>query len=92
MGKKYVKTDLDRARDELFSHIQRCDVLEASKEDQRAWLDDTLEFMFECYPDLSQAERAQLGTLAERYLKPVVPHGKETTAENREDWQESTVA
>lgn len=88
MGKKYVKTDLDLARDELYSHIQRCGVLEATEEDAREWLADTLEYMAERYPQLSGAERKRLETMAHRYIKPIVPHGKETTAENREEWQE----
>lgn len=91
MGKKHVTTDLDRARDELFSHIQRCDVLEAAEEDAQEWLADTLEYMAERYPQLSAGERTQLETMARRYIQPVVPHGK-ATAENREDWQEEAVA
>lgn len=87
MGKNYVKTDLDRARDELFSHIRRCDVLEAPEEDQQTWMDDTLEFMIERYPQLTAVERVELGVIGRRYLKPAVPHGKDSTARNREDWQ-----
>ena len=37
----------ERARDELFSHINRCGVLEASDEQQREWMDDTLKFLEE---------------------------------------------
>ncbi len=92
MGNKYVKTDLDRARDELFSHIQRCDVLEAAEEDAQEWLADTLEYMAERYPQLSKAERGQLAVMAQRYIEPVVPHGREATAENRDEWQEEAVA
>ena len=92
MGKKYVKTDLDRARDELFSHIQRCDVLEAAEEDQEAWMDETLEFMFERYPQLSPVDRIELGVLGRRYLKPIVPHGKDATAKNRSEWQDDADA
>lgn len=88
MGKNYVKTDLDRARDELFSHIRRCDVLEAPEEDQQAWMDDTLEYMIERYPQLTAVEQIELGVIGRRYLKPAVPHGKDSTAQNREDWQD----
>lgn len=88
MGKKHVKTDLDRARDELFSHIQRCDVLEAAEEDQEGWMEETLEFMFERYPQLSPVDRIELGVLGRRYLKPIVPHGKESTAKNRSEWED----
>ena len=92
MGKRYLKTDLDSARDELFSHIQRCDVLEAAEDDVREWLADTLEYMAERYPQLSAAERSQLEVMAQRYLRPIVPHGKQATAKNRDEWQEEVVA
>ncbi|MDX1395043.1 MAG: hypothetical protein R3195_11655 [Gemmatimonadota bacterium] len=88
MGKKYVKNELDRARDELFSHIQRCDVLEAADEDREAWLVETLAYMAERYPALMPNEREELETLARRYMKPPVPHGKEATAQNRDEWQD----
>lgn len=88
MGKKHVKTDLGRARDELFSHIQRCDVLEASEEDRQEWLEETLAYMAERFPQLSLAERNRLEVMGRRYMKPAIPHGKETTAENRPEWQD----
>ena len=92
MGKKYQKTVLDTARDEMFSHIQRCDVLDAGKEEQLAWLDDTMEYMRERYPELLPNEWAELEEMTQRYLKPAVPHGRDATAQNREEWQETTVA
>ena len=92
MGKNYVKNELDRARDELFSHIQRCDVLEAGDEDREAWLTETLAYMAERYPALLADEREQLEVLARRYMKPPVPHGKDATAQNREEWQEPSSA
>lgn len=79
---------MDHARDELFSHIQRCDVLGAAEGDQGAWMDDTIAYMAERYPGLSATELAQLDTMGRRYMEPVVPHGKEATAQNRSEWQE----
>src|SRR5438876_676808 len=35
-------TAFEQARDELFSHILRCGVLEASVEHQKEWFDDTM--------------------------------------------------
>jgi hypothetical protein len=32
----------DHARDELYSHILRCGVLEATEEHRKEWFDDTL--------------------------------------------------
>lgn len=77
MGRgKYEPTSLDRARDELFSHIQRCGVLEAESEQQTEWLADTLEYLEERYPDLSTNEREELRMMGQRYCNPAIPHGK----------------
>jgi hypothetical protein len=62
----------DQARDELYSHILRCGVLEAAPEHQREWFDDTMEYLAERYPDLTQAELAELRKLGERYCQPVI--------------------
>lgn len=67
---------LDHARDELFSHIVRCNVLEAAEEHQDEWLDETIEYMADRYPDLSKIQLAQLRMLGKRYLGPVIPHGR----------------
>ncbi len=66
---------LDRARDELFSHIRHCGVLQATEEQQEAWLKDTIGYMAERYPELSPEQLAHLETLGRRYCKPVIPHG-----------------
>lgn len=63
---------LDQARDELFSHILRCGVLEALPEHQKEWFDDTMLYLAERYESLTEEERAQLRTLGERYCQPVV--------------------
>jgi len=75
----------DRARDELFSHIHRCGVLEATEEQQREWMDDTLQYLAERYPDLSPEETAQLRDLGLRFCQPVIPHGRKTTRLSDED-------
>lgn len=79
MGKgrdaKYESTVFDRARDELFSHIQRCGVLEATKEQQDEWMRDTIGYMRERYPDLSEEQLDELEKLGKRYCQPVIPHG-----------------
>ena len=78
MGKKRSETkqptptSFEQARDELFSHILRCGVLEASPEHQKEWFDDTILYLADRYEDLTQAELAQLRTLGERYCRPVV--------------------
>jgi hypothetical protein len=65
-------TVLEKARDELFSHILRCEVLGAQDEHQREWFDDTMEYMAERYPGLSDEQLAELRQLGERYVQPVI--------------------
>jgi hypothetical protein len=62
----------DRARDELFSHINRCGVLKASAEDQRQWMDETIEYIGERYPDLTDAELKALNGIGLRFCKPTI--------------------
>lgn len=61
----------EQARDELFSHILRCGVLEASAEHQKEWFDDTLLYLAERYEALDEAQLAELRLLGERYCRPV---------------------
>jgi hypothetical protein len=60
-----------QARDELFSHILRCGVIEALPEHQKDWFDDTMGYVADRYEDLTEEELAELRTLGERYCKPV---------------------
>jgi hypothetical protein len=60
-----------QARDELFSHILRCGVIDALPEHQKDWFDDTMGYVADRYEDLSDEELAQLRTLGERYCQPV---------------------
>ena len=90
MGKgKYEPTDLERARDELFSHIRRCDVLQATPEQQEEWLDDTIEYLTDRYPALDRKDLAELRQLGERYCRPPIPHGD---IDAREHWDETAAA
>lgn len=61
----------DQARDELFSHILRCGVLEALPEHQKEWFDDTMQYLTERYEDLTDVELNSLRELGERYCQPV---------------------
>jgi hypothetical protein len=79
------QTVLDRARDELFSAIRQCGVLSAEREDQVEWMDETLSYMKERHPELSQQELAQLREAGVRFCQPVIPHGREHTAMAHED-------
>lgn len=74
----------DRARDELFSHINRCGVLQAAHEDQEHWLDETMEYLGERYPDLGEADLRELHTLGLRFCRPAISHGKEEAEQDAE--------
>lgn len=63
----------DRARDELFSHINRCGVLKASTEDQKQWMDETIEYIGERYPELTDAELNELLGIGTHFCKPTDP-------------------
>ena len=65
-------TVVDQARDELFSHILRCGVLEAEPEHQKEWMDDTMQYIAERYADLGEEGIAQVRVLGERFCKPVI--------------------
>ena len=75
-----MPTTLDQARDELFSHILRCGVLEAAPEHQKEWIDDTMQYIADRYTDLKEAELAQVRILGERFCQPVVRRTPSTKA------------
>jgi hypothetical protein len=66
-----------QARDELFSHILRCGVIDALPEHQKDWLDDTMLYLADRYEDLGEKELGQLRVLGERFCQPV-QHKAET--------------
>lgn len=60
-----------QARDELFSHILRCGVIDALPEHQKDWLDDTMLYLADRYETLTEEELGQLRVLGERFCQPV---------------------
>jgi len=64
-----------QARDELFSHINRCGVLQATEEDREHWMDETIEYLGERFPDLTDADLAELKAVGIRFCQPAIPHG-----------------
>ncbi|HUF13453.1 MAG TPA: hypothetical protein VMN78_10165 [Longimicrobiales bacterium] len=78
-------TPLDRARDELFSHIHQCGVLESSDEQKMEWMEETIDFMGERYPMLSKRELNELRDIGMRFCQPVIPHGRTEVAVAEED-------
>ena len=73
---------IDQARDELFSHILRCGVTGAEPEHQKEWIDDTMLYLAERYPDLGADELSQVRVLGERFCKPVSKRGPEVATSN----------
>jgi hypothetical protein len=76
MNKKRIQRDPDavafaQARDEMFSHILRCGVIDALPEHQKDWFDDTMLYLADRYESLSEEELAQLRVLGERFSQPV---------------------
>jgi hypothetical protein len=60
----------EQARDELFQHIIRCGVLQAAPEHQAEWFDDTMAYLDDRYPELSEAQLTELKTLGTRFCQP----------------------
>ncbi len=60
-----------QARDEMFSHILRCGVIDALPEHQKDWFDDTMLYLADRYEDLGEEELSQLRVLGERFCQPV---------------------
>lgn len=65
----------DKARDELFSQIRRCGVLQATEDQRDAWFKETMEYMAKRYPGVTEEDLAQLSELGRRYCEPVTPYG-----------------
>lgn len=84
----YKRTLMDDAKDELFAHMQRCKVPGATEDDVREWMNDTRQFLSDRYPQLSEAQLASLEMIGRRYAQPVIPHGKDSTARNRDKWED----
>jgi hypothetical protein len=76
MNKKRIRQDPDavsfaQARDELFSHVLRCGVIDALPEHQKDWFDDTMLYLADRYENLTEEELSQLRVLGERFCQPV---------------------
>lgn len=65
-------TPLDDARNELFGHIHRCGVMQASHEQQKEWMTDTIEFLGERYSSLTPKDLKDLETIGLRFCSPVI--------------------
>jgi hypothetical protein len=89
-NKQRSNQQLDRARDELFSHIHRCGVLQASEEHQREWLDDTIDYLAERYPELDADVLEELKQIGMRFCRPVIQRGEESSENDGQGEGETT--
>ena len=76
---------LDRARDELFSHINRCGVLEAAEDDQKQWMDETIDYIGERYPDLTEVDLKGLREIGVRFCKPAIANRRDNSQKKLAD-------
>ena len=60
----------EQARDELFQHIMRCGVVGAEPEHVEEWFADTIKYMTERFPELSEQQIGDLKTLGLRFAQP----------------------
>ena len=63
-------TPFEQARDELFQHIMRCEVVGSSPEHQKEWFDETMGYMTGRYHELKETELNDLRALGERFVQP----------------------
>ena len=82
MGKEKL---LERARDELFSHINRCGVINAAEGDQRQWMDETIDYIRERYPDLSEVDLSGLHEIGTRFCQPAISRKGESSFNTLDD-------
>ena len=61
-----------QARDELFSHINRCGVLNATDEDKTVWMDETIDYIGERYPELAKPDLSELHSVGIRFCQPAI--------------------
>ena len=60
----------EQARDELFQHIMRCGVVGADAEHAEEWFAETIKYMSERFPELSEQQIEELKTLGLRFAQP----------------------
>ncbi len=80
--REIAESSFDQARNELFSHILRCGVLEADLEQQSEWFDDTMDYLADRYEYLSEEELAELRNLGQQYCRPIIKRDGQTPSAN----------
>ena len=65
-----VATPFEQARDEMFQHIMRCEVIGSDSEHQAEWFEGTMSYLGERYHELGERELKDLRVLGERFAQP----------------------
>ena len=63
-------TPFEQARDELFQHIMRCGVVGADALHVEDWFAETIKYLTERFPELSEQQITELKTLGLRFAQP----------------------
>ena len=63
-------TPFEESRDELFQHIIRCGVIGAEPEHVQEWFEETMRYLEERYPELSEEQLRELRVLGARFAQP----------------------
>jgi hypothetical protein len=85
-------TAMDEARNELFGHIHRCGVMQATREQQEEWMKDTIQFLGERHPALTERELKELATIGMRFCSPVIANTDAASASEATAQQETAAA
>ena len=60
----------EQARDELFQHIMRCGVVGSDPVHAEEWFAETIKYMSDRFPELSEQQIGELKTLGLRFAQP----------------------
>ena len=83
---------MDEARNELFGHIHRCGVMQATREQQEEWMKDTIQFLGERHNALTERELKELATIGMRFCSPVIANTDAASASEAVAQQETAAA
>jgi hypothetical protein len=59
-----TSSPFEEARDELFQHIMRCGVVEATPEHKDEWFSDTMSYFTDRFPELASDQVRRIAAIA----------------------------
>ena len=75
-----LASPFEQARDEMFQHIMRCEVIGADAQHQSEWFAGTMSYLGERYHELGETELKDLRVLGERFAQPPKSAAPQPTA------------